>query len=303
MACKILVVDDSAAIPKVIRIAFSKYQVEVIAAASFVDALAELKEQKVHLLIVDAGMFGEQIVAELQRLQRQTEDVPVILLSGSHEVLDTDQLSRSGFRNILRKPFEASDITGLAEDVLGELLQLVNPGTKSKSLEEQSVVRTAESPQPVSETAAERVPPPPGIQLNDAGQVGKPAFKQPLKEPVRAPRDSGGLESDDEWFSPPPPPPPQHGSQASKSAGLSAFVPPPPPPRAGTHTAGAPTGVGISPSMGSAPGAIDALELEGLVRTLVEEYCAKHFSPLAREVITSEIRRLTDERSRHLIDN
>ena len=296
MVCRILVVDDSAAIPKVIRIAFSKYEVDVRAAASHVEALSELQEQKADLLIVDAGMFDQNIVDELQRIQRHADDAPCILLSGSHEKLDTDALERASFRHMLRKPFEASDITGLAERVLGERLQKMEFKEESAS---NSSAAAAGSSQPAQEGQSfPPPPPPPGIQLNDAGRVGKPAFD------LAAERGRGTgvvAQTEEDWFTPPPPP---MGAPVARDAEAPTFSPPPPPPpvdrspQTGLRSGMPPMDASPTPSPG-----LDLSELEGMVRQLVEEYCAKHFSPLAREVITSEIRRLTEERSRHLIDN
>jgi CheY-like chemotaxis protein len=42
--------------------------------------------------------------------------------------------------------------------------------------------------------------------------------------------------------------------------------------------------------------------LPGLVRDAVLEYCRKHFDDVAREIIGQELRRLSDERTRHLVD-
>ena len=43
-------------------------------------------------------------------------------------------------------------------------------------------------------------------------------------------------------------------------------------------------------------------KLPELVRKAVEEYCDRHFKSLAKEVIASELRRLADEKARHLVD-
>jgi len=40
-----------------------------------------------------------------------------------------------------------------------------------------------------------------------------------------------------------------------------------------------------------------------LVREAVEDYCDRHFNSLAKEVIGSELRRLADEKARHLVDS
>ena len=44
-------------------------------------------------------------------------------------------------------------------------------------------------------------------------------------------------------------------------------------------------------------------ELPALVSLAVQEYCEKHFAALAREVISAELRKLMEEKSRHLVDN
>jgi hypothetical protein len=58
----------------------------------------------------------------------------------------------------------------------------------------------------------------------------------------------------------------------------------------------------------SGPGLDDLRELVGehlpeLVHRAVTEYCQQHFKALAREIIAAELRRLADERARHLVDN
>ena len=43
-------------------------------------------------------------------------------------------------------------------------------------------------------------------------------------------------------------------------------------------------------------------DIEEEIRKAVEDYCKKHFATIAREVLTSELRKLAEERSRHLMD-
>ena len=47
---------------------------------------------------------------------------------------------------------------------------------------------------------------------------------------------------------------------------------------------------------------IPPADLARLVREAVEEYCNRHFAELARSIITTELRRLADDRARHLVD-
>ncbi len=54
---------------------------------------------------------------------------------------------------------------------------------------------------------------------------------------------------------------------------------------------------------GSVDGSLLASELPPLVRQAVEDYCERHFKSLAREIIAAELRRLADDKARHLVDN
>jgi hypothetical protein len=77
--------------------------------------------------------------------------------------------------------------------------------------------------------------------------------------------------------------------------------------RLSTKAAGSqPTLQDLAPPMASVTsGLMEELtrDLPELVRRVVEDYCDRHFKSLAREFIASELRRLADEKARHLVDN
>lgn len=77
--------------------------------------------------------------------------------------------------------------------------------------------------------------------------------------------------------------------------------------RSSTKAAGSPAMLqDLAPSMASVTsGLMEELtrDLPELVRRVVEDYCDRHFKSLAREFIASELRRLADEKARHLVDN
>jgi CheY-like chemotaxis protein len=79
---------------------------------------------------------------------------------------------------------------------------------------------------------------------------------------------------------------------ASTSASASSLPPPPPPPPPTSMSART-----VAPQPG-APGA----DMPAGVREAVLEYCQKHFKEIAVEVISAELRRLAEERARHLVD-
>jgi hypothetical protein len=117
--------------------------------------------------------------------------------------------------------------------------------------------------------SAPPAPPPPPPSLSIASTVGDQIKSDVLNE------------MQGKGFSPPPAPP------------LGVASPPgvlrPPPPAASAAV--------VSSSIGFAATKEDMLQA---IREAVEEYCSKHFPAVAREVITAEIRRLSEERSRHV---
>jgi hypothetical protein len=84
---------------------------------------------------------------------------------------------------------------------------------------------------------------------------------------------------------------------------LFNLVPPPPP----APSAPPPPAVAFSvaPSVSAMPpppSLPSSVEMAKQVRQAVEDYCDRHFRSLAIEVITAELRRLADEKARHLVD-
>jgi two-component system, chemotaxis family, chemotaxis protein CheY len=111
----VLIVDDSAAIRKILQRVLNQANVpmaEVFEAGDGVEALKVLKAQKVDLILSDINMpnmDGLQLLSEM-RCVPAWKDVPVLIISteGSQsKVMDAIQLGASGY---VRKPFTAEQI-------------------------------------------------------------------------------------------------------------------------------------------------------------------------------------------------
>jgi FixJ family two-component response regulator len=63
------------------------------------------------------GMDGEQVLHELERLQTTT---PIVLSSGYNTQHLSQQLTGRGVAAFLQKPYEFSDLQGIARRVVGE---------------------------------------------------------------------------------------------------------------------------------------------------------------------------------------
>jgi two-component system chemotaxis response regulator CheY len=115
MPVDVLIVDDSAAIRKILQRVLTQAELplgKVIEAADGREAMVALKSQKVGLILSDINMpnmDGLQLLGQLKS-DAQWRDVPVIMISteGSEaKVMEAVQLGARGF---VRKPFTAEQI-------------------------------------------------------------------------------------------------------------------------------------------------------------------------------------------------
>jgi two-component system, chemotaxis family, chemotaxis protein CheY len=111
----ILIVDDSAAIRKILRRVLQQADVpvgQVIEAGDGMEALESMKKQKVHLILSDINMPNLDGLQLLSRLKANPEwkDIPVVMITteGSQgKVMEALQLGAAGY---VRKPFTAEQI-------------------------------------------------------------------------------------------------------------------------------------------------------------------------------------------------
>jgi len=409
MAINLLVVDDSATIQKVIKIAFSRHQVQVIAVNTVVEAVAALRRDPADVLIIDAGLPGISQASDFQRVTRECPEAKMLMLLGSYESIDEQELIAAGFDQFLRKPFESSDIIAKVKVMLGRDLDLRQTASPQTNPFEQALPSVAQIPPPPP--LQTNVPPPPSAECegefrSEPTQTKPNNFARseetksnvnlappraaeamsttdlpplPFNEPTNItppppppPRREAALEGFEKWktqevssaasppqdrlatgIEPPPPPPltdearkgrpafslsdleqPKAKSEQHRNEQLSRdsvftesgelvgeppSVAPPPQATGGeanlppvpSHTSRATPNVDGSaldefkPNIREVRSEIERFvrqELHQLVSKLLNEYCAEHFDQLAREVIQAELRRLADEKARHLVD-
>jgi len=325
MPGRILVVDDSTTIQKVIKIAFSRYDVEVIAATSFVEALGEIQRHKPDLLVLDASLSETRGSEDFQRLASDSA-AAVLLLIGTYENVDQRALAASGFQHQLKKPFESQDIVRAVKTVLGEdFLHLRGEdfaGDEGEPIEHQARRAPAE-------VSLSDLPPiqSGGLSTGDVESLELP----PLS--AMAGRDDFAdepLVSQRPTFIPPPPPgrvvPGRPHSLSldldepdaaplpfidERKRGKKAFVAA----NGGDDEDAAYQAADPGRSSASTDSMMQSelvgrrlqgfLEEEApaLFRKVIEDYCARHFNKLAREILTTELRRLADEKARLLVDS
>jgi two-component system, chemotaxis family, chemotaxis protein CheY len=111
----VLIVDDSAAIRKILRRVLQQAEIplgQVYEAGDGVEAVKSLSEQKVQLILSDINMpnmDGLQLLSEI-KAHAEWKDIPVVMITteGSQaKVIEAVQLGAAGY---VRKPFTADQI-------------------------------------------------------------------------------------------------------------------------------------------------------------------------------------------------
>ena len=115
MPLNVLIVDDSAAIRKILQRVLRQTDVsfgEIWEAGDGVEALDVMKSQTVGLVLSDVNMpnmDGLQLLAEIKR-QDQLKSIPVVMITtegSQNKVMEALNLGASGY---VRKPFTADQI-------------------------------------------------------------------------------------------------------------------------------------------------------------------------------------------------
>jgi two-component system chemotaxis response regulator CheY len=115
MAVDVLIVDDSAAIRKILQRMLGQAGLplgKILEAGDGVEALAKLKAQPVQLILSDINMPNMDGIQLLSMLKASADfkSVPVIMITtegGEAKVMEAVQLGAAGY---VRKPFTADQI-------------------------------------------------------------------------------------------------------------------------------------------------------------------------------------------------
>jgi len=274
---RILVADDSDTIQKVVRIALSRQPLKIEVASSWLDASGKVGSG-IALLLLDVNLPGVgSDPVRLKEVVASAGAVPILVMQGSHDrSLSEATLKECGISHVIQKPFDSNELIGMVTGLAG----LSKSGLAFSGSEQKS------APPPAPAASAILAPPSPATPASsenmfDIGEL--PPIPADLIDTTRKGKKAFDIAPED-LFNLVPPPPPPPSSQRMPPAPPSHFPPPPP----------------SDNSAVSNPAPVDDMGKQ--VRQAVEDYCERHFRSLAIEVITAELRRLADEKARHLVD-
>ena len=120
MAKTILIVDDSASVRQVVGIALRGAGYDVLEGRDGVDALAQLKGQKVHLIISDVNMPNMDGITFLKSVKQMPayRFTPVIMLTTESQEAKKREGQAAGAKAWVVKPFQPAQLLGAVEKLV-----------------------------------------------------------------------------------------------------------------------------------------------------------------------------------------
>lgn len=114
---KIMLVDDEERFLDTTRRLFTKKGYDILAATSGPEALAILRTEKVHVVILDLKMPGMDGLATLKRIKKLYPMVEVIMLTGHATAETAVEVLKAGAASYLMKPADIDDLIQKAKEV------------------------------------------------------------------------------------------------------------------------------------------------------------------------------------------
>lgn len=112
---RVLVVDDSATVRRLVSLALDRVGCEVVTASSGLEALSAMSHAAPDLVLLDVGLpnlDGHQICRAIKRNERM-RDIPVIMLTGRDGLMDRLRGKMAGAAEYLTKPFDPKALTAV----------------------------------------------------------------------------------------------------------------------------------------------------------------------------------------------
>lgn len=173
---KVLIVDDEASIRKTLAeiLEFQKYEVEE--AADGLEALAMIKKDKFHIVILDIKMPKMDGIETLERIQDFCPDLPVIMISGHGNIDTAVEAVKKGAFDFVSKPPDLNRILITIKNALDKsnlLTETKNLKKKSYSINVEELVGESDEINEIKETIQRVAPTDARVLITGDNGTGK----------------------------------------------------------------------------------------------------------------------------------
>ena len=140
---KVLIVDDSLSVRKVVERILESRQLVVLQASLGTEAIECIQRDEPDLVVCDVLLPDREgyEVCEFVKSHPRFDHTPVLLISGIVNPAVVDRAERVGSAGVMRKPFSAEELTGKVNDLLGRAAQAKTPPARANGTARPSVRR------------------------------------------------------------------------------------------------------------------------------------------------------------------
>src|ERR1700720_2326089 len=173
---KVLVVDDSLSVRKVVQRALESRRIEVLSAASGTEALEQIGREAPDLIVCDVimpDMDGYQI-CDFVKKHPTLGHTPVLLISGIVNGTVLERAAKVRSNDVMRKPFAAEELLQRIESFLN-----AQSRTLSSAPPPAAVTAPVERPAPAAVTAPVERPAPAAVTAPVERPIPVPVIDRP----------------------------------------------------------------------------------------------------------------------------
>jgi CheY-like chemotaxis protein len=119
---KVLIVDDSLTVRKVVERILESRQMQVLQASLGTEAIERIQHDEPDLVVCDVLLPDKEgyEVCQFVKSHPRLDRTPVLLISGIVNPAVVDRAARVGSAGVMRKPFSADELAGKVYDLLGQ---------------------------------------------------------------------------------------------------------------------------------------------------------------------------------------
>ena len=121
----LLIVDDSQTIRRMVRVALAPLSMDIVEAASGLEAIEQLAVAPVSLMVLDLNMpdmHGLEVLGFV-RANQKFHNIPIIILTTRDDEASRDAATHAGATRYLTKPFKPQNLLAEARNVLDTTAQ------------------------------------------------------------------------------------------------------------------------------------------------------------------------------------